>query len=57
MMINVPLEALGITDYSQIRFAFKIVDSDTKITTMEQMYSEGDCAPVGRLSYVFQNYK
>jgi hypothetical protein len=56
-MINVPLEALGITDYSQIRFAFKIVDSDTKITTMEQMYSEGDCAPVGRLSYVFQNYK
>ena len=57
MMIKVPLEALGITDYSQIRFAFKIVDSDTKITTMEQMYSEGDCAPVGRLSYVFQNYK
>ncbi|MBQ7646864.1 MAG: hypothetical protein IJS94_06305 [Clostridia bacterium] len=57
MMIKVPLEALGITDYSKIQFAFKIVDSDTKITTMEQMYSEGDCAPIGRLSYVFQNCK
>ncbi len=57
MMIRVALEDLGITDYSQIKFAFKWVDSDTKITTMEQMYSEGDCAPLGRLSYVFQNYK
>ena len=57
MMIKVSLEDLGITDYSQIKFAFKIVDSDTKITTMEQMYSEGDCAPLGRLNYVFQNYK
>ena len=57
MMIKVSLEDLGITDYSKIKFAFKWVDSNTKITTMEQMYSEGDCAPLGRLSYVFQNYK
>ncbi len=57
MMIKVALSDLGITDYSQIKFAFKVVDSDTKITTMEQMYSEGDCAPLGRLCYVFQNYK
>lgn len=57
MMIRVALEDLGIKDYSQIKFAFKWVDSNTKITTMEQMYSEGDCAPLGRLSYVFQNYK
>ena len=57
MMIRVSLEDLGITDYNKIKFAFKWVDSNTKITTMEQMYSEGDCAPLGRLSYVFQNYK
>ena len=57
MMIKVSQKDLGITDYTQIKFAFKWVDSDTKITTMEQMYSEGDCAPLGRLSYVFQNYK
>lgn len=57
MMIKVALEDLGITDYNKIKFAFKWVDSNTKITTMEQMYSEGDCAPLGRLSYVFQNYK
>ena len=57
MMIKVALEDLGITDYKQIKFAFKWVDSDTKITTMEQMYSEGDCAPIGRLCYVFQNCK
>ena len=57
MMIKVPLASLGINDYKQIRFAFKWVDSNTKVTTMEQMYCEGDCAPVGRLDYIFQNYK
>ena len=57
MMIKVALADLGITDPSHIRFAFKWADSDTKITTMEQMYTEGDCAPHGRLSYIFQNYK
>ena len=57
MMVRVALSDLGITDPAMIRFAFKWVDSDTKITTMEQMYTEGDCAPHGRLSYIFQNYK
>ena len=57
MMIKVPLSSLGINDFHQIKFAFKWVDSHTKVTTMEQMYSEGDCAPIGRLDYVFQNYK
>ena len=57
MMVRVALSDLGITDPAMIRFAFKWVDSDTKITTMEQMYTEGDCAPHGSLSYIFQNYK
>lgn len=57
MMVRVALEDLGITDYTKINFAFKWVDSDTRITTMEQMYTEGDCAPHGRLSYIFKNYR
>ena len=56
MMIRVALADIGIPDYSQISIAFKWADSDTKITTMEQMYTEGDCAPHGRFSYVFKNY-
>ena len=56
MMITVPLEYIGISDSSDIKIAFKWVDSDTKITTMEQMYSEGDIAPLGRLCYTFQNH-
>ncbi len=57
MMIKVPLASLGINDFHQIKLSFKLVDSHTKVTTMEQMYSEGDVAPLGRLDYVFQNYK
>ena len=57
MMLRIALEDLGVTDYTKISFAFKWVDSDTKITTMEQMYSEGDCAPLGRLSFTFKNSK
>ena len=55
MMIAVPLEMLGITNPSGIKFDFKWVDSDSKMTTMEQFYTEGDTAPLGRLNYTFQN--
>ncbi len=56
MMISVPLEVLGITDYRQVYFTFKIADSDTVYNTMEGFYEFGDAAPLGRLNYVFQNY-
>ena len=55
IMIRVPLASVGIYDYNDIAIAFKWVDSDTKITTMAQMYSEGDAAPIGRFGYVFKN--
>ena len=55
MMVAVPLSALGITDPDAIIMNFKIADSDTKITTMEQFYTDGDVAPLGRLNYVYQN--
>ncbi len=56
MMVSVPLSALGVTEYKQMYFTFKIADSDTKITTMEQFYTDGDVAPLGRTNFVFQNY-
>ena len=55
MMIAVPLEMLGITNPNGIKFQFKWADSDTKITTMEQFYTDGDVAPLGRMNYTFQN--
>ncbi|MBQ7378991.1 MAG: hypothetical protein IJW70_04835 [Clostridia bacterium] len=55
MMIAVPLEMLGITNPNGIKFDFKWADSDSKITTMEQFYTDGDAAPLGRLNYTYQN--
>ena len=53
MMIAVPLELLGVEHCDYMNFNFKWVDSDSKITTMEQFYTEGDVAPLGRMNYVF----
>ena len=56
MMIAVPLTLLGVENYNDLTFDFKWADSDSKITTMEQFYTEGDIAPLGRLNYVFTNH-
>lgn len=56
IMIKVPLSDLGISDYNNIDFAFKWVDSTTSITTMEQLYTYGDQMPHGRLNFVFTNH-
>ncbi len=56
MMVSVPLSTLGITDYKQVYLTFKIADSNTTITTMEQFYTDGDVSPLGRTNFVFQNY-
>ncbi|MBP3570968.1 MAG: hypothetical protein J6M42_03335 [Clostridia bacterium] len=53
MMIAVPLDMLGVQHPDYMNFHFKWVDSDSRITTMEQFYTEGDVAPLGRLNYVF----
>ena len=55
MMIAVPMEMLSITNPTGIKLQFKWADSDSKITTMEQFYTDGDAAPLGRLNYTFQN--
>ncbi len=56
MMISVPLSTLGIANYKEVYLTFKVADSDTKLTTMEQFYTEGDVAPLGRTNFVYQNY-
>ena len=55
MMLAVPMEMLGITNPTGIKLQFKWADSDSKITTMEQFYTDGDAAPLGRLNYTYQN--
>ena len=57
IMIRVPLSSIGIYDCSDIMIAFKWVDGTTNVTSMEQMYTDGDAAPLGRLSYTFRNHK
>ncbi len=52
MMITIPASELGINT-SNVEFSFKWADSDTKITTMEQFYTDGDSAPHGRLNFLF----
>lgn len=54
-MIAVPMELLGITNPNAIKFEFKWADSRSEITTIEQFYTDGDVAPLGRLNYIFQN--
>ena len=53
MMISVPLEMLGVEHCDYINLNFKWADSDSKITTMEQFYTDGDVAPLGRLNYTY----
>lgn len=56
LMIAIPLELLGVSDYRQIDLEFKWVDSASSINTMEQLYTDGDCMPLGRMNYVYQTY-
>ena len=56
LMLAVPMELLGIEHYNRIDLQFKLVDSTSKITTMEQFYEDGDAAPLGRPNYVYQTY-
>ena len=56
MMITVPMELLGIEGYKELCFQFKWADSTTTYDEMEDFYIDGDCAPLGRLNYIYQNY-
>ena len=55
-MISVPMEMLGIEYIDKVCIEFKVADSRTAVRTMEQFYTDGDAAPLGRLNYVYQTY-
>ena len=57
MMIAVPLEMLGIENFKEISIEFKWFDADSGVYVdeMEDFYTYGDAAPLGRLNYVYQN--
>lgn len=57
MMFKIPLSFIGINDYNDIMIAFKWVDANVTVTTMDQMYTDGDAAPIGRLCYTFENHR
>ena len=56
IMFSVPMEYLGITACDRICLQFKAVDSDTLIDEAEDLYIEGDCAPLGRPNFIYQTY-
>jgi hypothetical protein len=57
MMLAVPMELLGISDFQSIYLEFKWADAvDHTYRTMESFYTCGDVAPLGRLNWIYQNY-
>ena len=49
---------LGIYFNEKIYFEFKWADADEgiKFKTLEDFYTYGDVAPLGRLNWIYQNY-
>lgn len=54
LAVCVPKEAVGIKVGEPFKLQFKWADSKTEIFKMEDFYTKGDCAPIGRLNYVFE---
>lgn len=55
LMVTIPKKSVGLDQDSKFTILFKWADSRTEMIRMEQFYTEGDCAPIGRLNYVFTN--
>lgn len=53
LQLSVPREALGLTD-DEIRFNFKWADN-TSVDDVMSFYTDGDCAPGGRFTFVFDS--
>ncbi len=54
LRIVIPKAAIGLEGRSAYKIRFKWADSRTPITRMEEFYTLGDTAPLGRLSFVFE---
>ena len=57
MMIALPMEYFG-GDYQKIYLEFKWADADEggQFVTVEDFYTTGDAAPLGRLNWIYRNY-
>lgn len=56
MMVAVPMELLDIKGYKEVYIEYKWADADVELNTMEEFYTHGDVAPLGRLNWIYQNY-
>ncbi|MFA6949017.1 MAG: hypothetical protein WCQ72_08550 [Eubacteriales bacterium] len=52
--MKIPKALLGLDGRAHYTIYFKLADSRREITRVSDFYSAGDCAPLGRGSYVFR---
>ena len=53
-MMSIPKEKIGLEGKEEFEIEFKWADGKTRFISTEDFYTKGDCAPIGRLNYVFK---
>lgn len=53
LTMTIPKKLLDLEGCDKYKIRFKWADSRAEITRMEDFYTKGDAAPIGRLNYVF----
>ncbi|MCL2814404.1 MAG: hypothetical protein FWD23_07375 [Oscillospiraceae bacterium] len=53
-MICVPKGKIGLDGKGSFELEFKWADAKTRFLSAEDFYTKGDCAPIGRLNFVFK---
>jgi len=50
-MLKIPRKAIGLDNVPEFNLEFKWLDSRDRIHSIEDFYTSGDAAPIGRLNY------
>jgi len=53
-MVGIPKEKIGLAGKGDFEIEFKWADGNTRFVLPGDFYTQGDCAPIGRLNYVFR---
>ncbi|MDD4773934.1 MAG: hypothetical protein PHZ09_10105 [Eubacteriales bacterium] len=53
LVLKIPKVLLNLPDNNNYKLRFKWLDSRTEVTRMEDFYTKGDAAPIGRLNFVY----
>ncbi len=53
LTMTIPKNLLDLPDQNTYKIRFKWLDSRCEVTRMEDFYTKGDAAPIGRLNFVF----